>query len=290
MDVGGYRLHLNTTGAGAPTVILDAGWSDCSLNWCLVQPEVAKFARVCSYDRAGTGWSDGGPSPRSSLQIVRELHTLLKNAEVPGPYVLVGHSFGGGNVRLFAHEYPLEVAGLVLVDSVAEDQWTRLPESVKRLYARMQQQLRDGRPLSRFGIIRLFYLRPNPKLPVATQAADVAVRSRTPYLDTICREWELIANESAEQVRAATPLPSVPLAVLTAGQHGDRPPPGVSAEDFARWNALLRELQANLANLCPHGVQLVVTNSTHVMQLDQPGVVVEAIRQVVVSARGKGPP
>jgi pimeloyl-ACP methyl ester carboxylesterase len=285
VDVGGYRLHINSTGEGSPVLILDAGWSDCSLNWCLVQPEVAKFTRVCSYDRAGTGWSDVGPSSRSSLQIVRELHTLLKTAGIPGPYVLVGHSFGGCNVRLFAHEYPQEVAGLVLVDSAVEDQWPRLPESVKRLYAQMQQQLWDGRPLSKFGIIRLFYLRPNPKLPVAVQAADMSLRSRTPYLDTICREWELIPNESAAQVRAAASLPPVPMFVLTAGQHTDQAPPGVTPEDFAQWNALLREMQADLASRCPNSIHLTVTNSTHLIPLDRPTAIVGAIRQVVAAAR-----
>jgi len=287
VDVGGTRLHIHSTGEGAPTVILDSGWSDCSLNWCLVQPEVAKFARVCAYDRAGTGWSEVGPSPRNSRQIVRELHALLQNAAIPGPYVLVGHSFGGYNVRLFAHEYPQEVAGLVLLDSAVEDQWPLLPETVKRAYAGMRQQLEGGRPLSKFGIIRLFYMRPNPKLPPAMQPADMALRSRTPFLDTICSEWGLIATESAEQVRAATPLPPVPLVVLTAGQHGDQPPPGISPEDFAQWNALLREKQANLAKLSTSSMQIIVTNSTHVIQLDQPRMVVEAIREVVMAAREK---
>jgi pimeloyl-ACP methyl ester carboxylesterase len=131
IDVVGYRLHINSTGEGTPAVVLDAGVCDCSLNWCLVQPEVAKFTRVCSYDRAGMGWSDAGPSPRTSEVIVRELHTLLTNAGIAGPYVLVGHSFGGYNVRLFAHDYPEEVVGLVLVDSAHEDQWPMLPESVR---------------------------------------------------------------------------------------------------------------------------------------------------------------
>jgi len=289
VDAGGYRLHINSAGEGSPTVILDAGWSDSSLVWCLVQPEVARFTRVCSYDRAGLGWSDASATPRHSLQIVRELHTILKNAAIPGPYVLVGHSFGGYNVRLFAHEYPQEVAGLVLVDAAHEDQWPRLPESVKRLFLQMQQQLWDGRPWSKFGIIRLFYMRPNPKLPLAVQAADVALRSRTPYLDTVSREWDLIPHESADQVRAASSLPSVPLVVLTAGQHGDQPPPGVSAEDFAQWNSRLQEMQADLASRCPNSVHLTITNSTHVIQLDQPAAVVDAIRQVVTAVREKRP-
>src|SRR5436305_15119662 len=102
VDVGGWRLHLNCTGevrAAQPTVILEAGSGDFSVEWSLVQPGVAEFARVCSYDRAGDGWSDLGPHPRTFRQIVYELHTLLDKAGVKPPLVLVGHSYGGGLVR-----------------------------------------------------------------------------------------------------------------------------------------------------------------------------------------------
>jgi pimeloyl-ACP methyl ester carboxylesterase len=285
IDVGGYRLHINSTGEGTPTVVLDAGVCDCSLNWCLVQPEIAKFTRVCSYDRAGMGWSDADPSPRTSEVIVRELHTLLANAGIHGPYVLVGHSFGGYNVRLFAHEYSEEVAGLVLVDSAHEDQWPRLPESVKSLYAWWTQDMRKGRLLSPFGINRLFYVWPNPKLPAELQPIDRALRSRTRYLSTMYNEWINIEKDSAAQVRAAASLPQVPMMVLTAEKHGDEPPPGVSEEDFTQWNALLYEMQADLASRCTGSVHITVPNSTHVIQLDQPAAVVEAIRKAVSAAR-----
>src|ERR687898_437066 len=124
VDVDGYSLHLNCTGeaGGAPTVVMDSGLGGTVLDWQLVQPELAKSMRVCTYDRAGMGWSDPGPQPRTSQQIAGELHTLLGNAGVRGPYVLVGHSFGGTNMQVYASQYPDEVAGMVLVDSALEDE------------------------------------------------------------------------------------------------------------------------------------------------------------------------
>jgi pimeloyl-ACP methyl ester carboxylesterase len=131
VDVGGWRLHLNCTGearASQPTVILEAGSGDFSVEWSLVQPGVARFARVCSYDRAGDGWSELGPHPRTMHQIVYELHTLLDKAGVKPPLVLVGHSYGGLLVRLYASTYPAEVAGMVLVEGGADDPWRMLPD------------------------------------------------------------------------------------------------------------------------------------------------------------------
>jgi pimeloyl-ACP methyl ester carboxylesterase len=116
VDVGGYRLHINCTGEGSPTVVIESGWGDFSAAWGWVQPEVAKTTRVCTYDRAGMGWSESSPQPRTAREFARELHTLLEKANEPGPYVLVGHSMGGYTVRVYVHDYPEEVAGLVLID------------------------------------------------------------------------------------------------------------------------------------------------------------------------------
>ena len=126
-DVGGYRLHINSSGVGGPSVVLDAGMGGCSLGWTLVQPEVSTFTRVCSYDRAGYAWSDKSPLERTSFNMAKELHTLLHNAKIPDPYILVGHSLGGANMLLFASLYPNETAGVILVDSVHEDYLDRLP-------------------------------------------------------------------------------------------------------------------------------------------------------------------
>src|SRR2546428_1463462 len=121
VDIGGYRLHINCTGKGSPTVVLEAGAGDFSFDWSLVQAEVARFTRVCSYDRAGSASSDPGPIPRTMHQEVFELHTLLRRAGVEGPYVLVGHSYGGLLMRLYARQYPREGAGVGLVDSTDPD-------------------------------------------------------------------------------------------------------------------------------------------------------------------------
>ena len=118
----GLSLNLNCTGKGSPTVILDSGMGVPAVGWNLVQPEIAKFTRVCSYDRAGYGSSGAGPMPRTSAEIAKELHALLEAGRESGPYVLVGHSFGGFNVRVYNQEYPNDVVGLVLVDASHEDQ------------------------------------------------------------------------------------------------------------------------------------------------------------------------
>src|SRR5688500_2523168 len=126
VDVGGWRLHLNCTGdarPGQPIVILEAGLGDFSVEWSLVQPEVAKFARVCSYDRAGDGWSEIGPHPRTFRQIVYELHAALERAGERPPFLLVGHSYGGWLVRTYQTTHPPQVAGMVLVEPGAQDPW-----------------------------------------------------------------------------------------------------------------------------------------------------------------------
>jgi pimeloyl-ACP methyl ester carboxylesterase len=139
VDIGGYRLHLVCAGHGSPTVVLESGWPGGSSSWASVAPTIAMRTRVCIYDRAGTSASDIGPSPRTPLHLVRELHLLLTRAHVPGPYLLVGHSFGGLLVRLFAATYPHDVAGMVLIDSSVFDLTgscpfpTRFPPGVERV-------------------------------------------------------------------------------------------------------------------------------------------------------------
>src|ERR671916_1658817 len=130
VDVGGYSLHINCVGQGSPTVVLDAGSGGFSAQWVRVQREVSDTTRVCAYDRAGMGWSEMGPEPRDAKQISGELHALLNGADIEGPYVLVGHSFGGLYMQTYAARYPDEVAGVVLVDSSTEpEQFSQPPEA-----------------------------------------------------------------------------------------------------------------------------------------------------------------
>src|SRR4029453_11162956 len=117
VDVDGHRLHLHCVGQGSPTVVLDAGLGAFSLDWGAVQPEIAMTTRVCAYDRAGLGWSEPGPRPRSPQQFADELYTLLTNAGVEGPYLLVAPSISGKTARLFAGLHPNQVSGMVLIDA-----------------------------------------------------------------------------------------------------------------------------------------------------------------------------
>ncbi|MCL5995131.1 MAG: alpha/beta fold hydrolase [Chloroflexi bacterium] len=147
VDVGGYRLHIYCTGAqqaGAPTVILESLFPGTVSNWAWVQPEIAKVTRVCAYDRAGHGWSDPGPEPRDARQHAHELHALLQNANVAGPYVLVGHSLGGLFVRMYATLYPAEVAGMVLLEGSHPDLPPRQFEELRAYFntARYMETLR----------------------------------------------------------------------------------------------------------------------------------------------------
>jgi pimeloyl-ACP methyl ester carboxylesterase len=129
VNLNGHRLHIDCAGKGSPTVILEGGFEEFSFDWTLVQSKVSTFTRVCSYDRAGYAWSDSGPKPTTSAQINLELHEALTKLDERGPFILVGHSFGGPIVRNFATTYPSEVAGIVFVDAVSEEQrfemWNR---------------------------------------------------------------------------------------------------------------------------------------------------------------------
>lgn len=235
VDVGGYRLRIECQGTGSPTVVMDAGLAQTRATWGRVPAGVAEFTRVCTYDRAGLGESDVGPAPRTSEQMVNELHRLLANAGIGGPYVLVGHSFGGFNVRLFATRYPTEVAGLVLAAASHEDQIARFAEL-------MPSAEREA------------YL--NHERGDNFERVDV--------------------EASSVEVRAAGPLPEVPIVVIA-------PQPSEAPTD-ARSAAAEMQLQKDLSQLSPTARLVVAENSGHFVQLDRPDLVIGAVRDVVLAA------
>ncbi|HEY7361815.1 MAG TPA: alpha/beta fold hydrolase [Streptosporangiaceae bacterium] len=276
IDVGGYRLHLNCTvapDARQPVVILEQGGGGNSLAWFLLQPEVARAAAVCAYDRAGMGWSEPGPAPRDGRQIAAELQRLLHNAGLAGPYVLVGHSFGGLYVRAFAAEFPQEVAGLVLLDATHPDIWTRTPGG-RAEYQNNARVYAAARWLAPLGVLRLL---PNPltqppaSLPPERWAEWRALFSTSAYWAALEAEYRASPDTMA-QLRAAPALPEgLPLAVVTAGNN--------TGAD-GNWAAY----QAELAALSTNSVHTVVAGADHVSLWADPQYVAAssaAILQVV---------
>lgn len=280
IDVGGYQMHLYCTGAnvdGSPTVILEQGLGGISSAWALVQPEVAKVTRVCSYDRAGMGWSDSSPEPRDAQHITQELHTLLHNANISGPFVLAGWSFGGLYARAYAGQYGDEVAGLVLIDSSHPDQWTSTPEGQAQFES--NARIYSVAPaLVRLGVMRVMgLLQPAPGLPTPYNDALKASFAATKDWDAQSGEF-LASLATATQVRESGPLGKAPLFVLTATEHGTPP----------KQEQLWQGWQTDLASLSTNSVHQIVEGADHVSFWRSPAtakVSVAAILQVVEAAR-----
>jgi pimeloyl-ACP methyl ester carboxylesterase len=275
VDVGGHRLHLACIGEGSPTVILDAALGNMSAHWAWVQQEVMRTTRVCAYDRAGLGWSDPGPGPRDAAHITSELHTLLGNAGIPGPYVMVGHSFGGLYTQLYAARYADEVAGVVLVESSHPQQFTRLPDGPQNY--EMARRLYTIAPvLARLGAVRLFGLsEPPPDLPAAQRARIEAWAGSTRHIATTAEEFQA-APDTMAQAGAVHGLGNLPLAVVSAGEQS----PG--------WLALQNELAALSTNSSHH----VVDGANHTSVVDDPShalVTSAAIADVVEAVRTNRP-
>ena len=280
VDVGGFKMHVNCTGQGTPVVILDSGLGDSYISWSKVQPLIAKFTRVCSYDRAGLGYSDASPRPRVSKQVAEELHTLLHNAVlhnagISPPYILVGHSMGGFDVCMFASLYRSEVAGMVLVDSSHPEQRKRLPPALNDMdatWVREQEFLEFTMP---FGLPRLLGL----------CGDDAEVRAAECNFHSVhegVAEMKAIAT-SAAQTASAGSLGEMPLAVLS--RDPDKPqrdlPEDLDEPASEAWS----EMQKELVQLSTRGTQVIAKNSGHYIQLDRPDAVVEGIRKVMDQAR-----
>jgi pimeloyl-ACP methyl ester carboxylesterase len=274
-------LHIQRTGQGSSTVILETGLGAWSSHWALIQPAVAEHTRVCSYDRAGMGWSDAGPSPRDARQIANELHALLQAAEVPGPYVMAGHSNGGLYARMFASLYPNEVVGLVLADGTPVDLFERLP-ATRGDFANLEQQSRTFGWLAPFGVVRL--LIPSAvgpelaRLPARPRDEIIALNSIGPQWTGLAAELEAV-SASLAQVAQAGGVGSRPLVVLSSTR-------GAAASVADAQTKL--QLDGEIAALSSNSRHVVVEGATHTGLASNPehaAFVADAIRQVVGSAR-----
>jgi pimeloyl-ACP methyl ester carboxylesterase len=295
VDVGGFRLHLNCAGSGRPTVVLDAALGGSSVSWALVQPEVARFTRVCSYDRAGFGWSDAGPMPRTAGQVAGELRALLERAGEAPPYILVGHSFGGLVVRIFASRYPDDVAGIVLVDTAHAEDWASPAPKERAKIDRGVRLCRQGSRAARLGLARVVgllvgwgalaparaltrvvsrgglsredegILAPIWKLPREARKPLGHFWTQPKFFDALGSQIESICASAADVTEA------------DAAGYGDLPLVTISQTDPGDYR--LRQ-QEKLARRSTRGRHVVAGASGHWIPLEEPDLVVSVIREL----------
>jgi pimeloyl-ACP methyl ester carboxylesterase len=303
VDVGGHRLHLHCTGSGGPTVVLDAALGGSSVSWSLVQPAVAAFTGVCSYDRAGFGWSEPGPMPRTAGRIADELHVLLHRAGVEPPYVLVGHSFGGLVMRIFANRYREDTRALLLVDPAHPEDWVTpaLKEQIK--IDRGILLCRYGAQAARYRVAAVVSALPGVRAFVlARTIAKVVSRGNLKKEDEgiLAPVWRL-PKEARKPLRYFWSQPGFFEALgsqigsictsaaeaLDASRegYGDLPLITISSTDPGDYR--LRQQEA-LAHLSTRGRHMVASNSGHWVPLDEPETVVRAIRELWEEAGGRG--
>ena len=294
VDIGGRRLHLLESGDGRPAVILEAGIAASCLNWTSVQAQLAKCTRVCSYDRAGLGWSDPAGSPRTILRAVEDLHALLTVAQVPPPFIMMGHSFGGLLVRCYAVRYPDQVAGLVLLDPLSAAEWLRPSEEQWKLLKRGSMLSRRGALLSRFGVVRFGLwmlssgLRFIPKL-VAKLASSESGESA---ISRLVREVQKMPPETWPMVQAhwcqpksflamADYLESLHASVSEASTCGD-PPAHIPITILSASNSGPTQLAERdaLARHSLHGRHIIAAKSGHWIHFDEPELVIQAIHDM----------
>jgi pimeloyl-ACP methyl ester carboxylesterase len=295
----GTRLNLYCVGTGAPAVVFDSGWEDWAPVWAIVQPAVAKWTRACSYDRAGAGFSDAGPMPRTSVRIADELHRALHNAGIKGPYILVGHAFGGDNIRTFAVRYTAEIAGLVLVEADAGD------PNGHRGDGKIITQLRECRDT----IARGEPLPPLPQrpggpartcaqqffrgLPEAAWSRELNAKlleiaqTKVAMYDAFISEMEQMPSDEAYLEQHSLSLGARPVRVLTTGNHGihnlDPGHPKDAAERI--YQDTVARSQAKWLEISSNAKQLFTDKSSEYIPFDQPELVVDAIRDVYIQSK-----
>jgi pimeloyl-ACP methyl ester carboxylesterase len=267
VDIGGYRLHLHCEGKG-PTVVLEYGHQGSYTDWYRVQPQLAEFTRVCVYDRGGYGWSDPSPKSRVPSVMAEELHAVLRAAGEKPPYILVGHSFGGLTSLMFAHKFPNDVAGIVLVDA-------SLPEMMSTGRWQHLARIRWMQMAVMIGLARWRgWCGGNAVMEI--RELKQAITCHPALYETYRREWTSFPESGAE-IRAIAGIESIPLIVIAREAPAER-----SGDREAQWN----RLQQERTKLSSNSEFVVAQGSRHDVPGDRPDVIVAAVRKVVAQASG----
>ncbi len=304
----GAQLSLYCAGTGKPTVVFESGWEDWAPAWSTVQPEVARWTRACSYDRAGAGFSTPGPLPRTCTRIADELHTALHNAGIEGPYILVGHAFGGDCVRTLADRYLSDVAGLVLVEADPADLVPReMQEEDHRGEATIIQRLRECRE----AIAKGTPLPPLPRrpgqpertcaqqffrgLPEAAWSPQLNAKllelaqTKIAMYDAFISEMEQMPADEDYLVQHRTSLGSRPIRIVSTGSHGVGHLPATPDTDpkHLEYQRQIAKAQASWLSLSSDARQIFTKHSSEYVQFDEPDTLIAAIREVHERVRGR---
>jgi pimeloyl-ACP methyl ester carboxylesterase len=290
VDIGGRTLNIFCSGTGTPAVIFDTGGSEPGLRVEQTRNEAAKYTEACWFDRAGIGWSDPGPYPRTSAAIASDLHELLKRAGVPPPYVLAGWSIGGLNSRVFAEVYPRDTAGVVLIDSAHEDEPLRAPRfylartAPRALWHSIHFAFSAA---AQTGVIRILESSPIKDKAEAQMSPDeiISELKRQPKSVVNNVDTGMVLAESYAEASSIHSIGDRPLIVLTAGKSLDFGDAEMNKQAEAYQQIWIHEIQSKLPKLSSRGRQIVVPNSNHGTIPRE--VVLDAIREVVTEARQK---
>jgi pimeloyl-ACP methyl ester carboxylesterase len=296
VDAGGFRLNLYCTGSGSPAVVFDSGWGDWAPAWSKVQAEISRWTRACSYDRAGAGFSEPGPMPRSSARIASELRTALHNAGISGPYILVGSAFGGDNVRAFADLYMEEVAGLVLDDADPDDlEPEAMRQEAHRSHADIPSDMRQCRdaiaghkPLPSTCAQSFFRGLPEAEWSSQLNAKVLEIaQTKAAMYDAFSSEMEQTGPDEIYLQQHHRSFGARPIRVLTSGNHGvghlsHKPPDTPKHLKYERETTLA---QARWLKLSSNAKQIFTRNSSEYIQFDEPQTLINAVREVYDQAK-----
>ncbi len=296
VDAGGFRLNLYCMGSGSPTVVFDSGWGDWAPAWSKVQPEIAKWTRACSYDRAGAGFSDPGPMPRTGVRIATELRTALHNAHLAGPYVLVGSAFGGDNVRTFADLYMDEVAGLVLddadptdvePDSMREEEHRGLADLPKDMRA-CRDAIAEHKPLPASCPQNFFRGLPEAHWSPELNAKVLEIaQTKAAMYDSYASEMEQTPADETYLQQHVHSFGSRPIRILTSGNHAvghlETKPP--DTPKHVKYEQEITLAQARWLKLSSNAKQIFAHHSSEYIQFDEPETLINAVRDVYDQGR-----